>query len=158
GAPIAAVNTPRLQSLLAYLVLRRGVPQARQSLAFLLWPESSEAQARTNLRTLLHRLRAALPGADDFLSQDPQAVAWLPGTGYRLDVDEFEAALQAASSAPDDATARVALERANDLYQGELFPESYDDWVLAERGRLHQLALDALESLVGLLQRGALYA
>jgi DNA-binding SARP family transcriptional activator len=158
GEPIAAVNTPRLQSLLAYLALRRGVPQARQTLAFMLWPESSEAQARTNLRTLLHRLRAALPGADDFLSQDPQAVAWLPGAGYRLDVDEFEAAVQAALPDAGDAAVRAALERANDLYQGELFPENYDDWVLAERERLHRMALGALETLVALLARGGLFA
>ena len=35
--------------------------QPREQLAFLLWPESIESQARTNLRQLLHHLRRALP-------------------------------------------------------------------------------------------------
>ncbi|MFN8454076.1 MAG: hypothetical protein U0401_05265 [Anaerolineae bacterium] len=57
--PLATVNTLRLQSLLAYLVLHRHTPQSRRHLAFLLWPDTPEAQAHTNLRTLLHRLRQA---------------------------------------------------------------------------------------------------
>ena len=61
GEPVASINTPRLHSLLAYLVLHRDAPQLRQHLAFLFWPDTSEAQARTNLRQLLHQLRHALP-------------------------------------------------------------------------------------------------
>src|ERR1700687_3187896 len=66
-APLGSFGTPRLQVLTAYLLLHRGAPQLRQHLAFLLWPDSSEAQARTNLRNLLHRLAAALPDAQRFL-------------------------------------------------------------------------------------------
>ena len=51
------VNTERLQSLLAYLVLHRGKPQPRQRLAGLFWPESTDTQGRTNLRRELHNLR-----------------------------------------------------------------------------------------------------
>jgi DNA-binding SARP family transcriptional activator len=47
----------RLQSLLAYLMLHRDAPQSCQHLAFLLWQDSTEAQARTNLRKSLHLLR-----------------------------------------------------------------------------------------------------
>ena len=32
--PLTGVNTPRLQSLLAYLILHRDAPQSRQQLAF----------------------------------------------------------------------------------------------------------------------------
>ena len=54
---VTTVNLARLQSLLAYLVLHRTAPQARSHLAFLLWPDSDEAQAYSNLRKLLHQLR-----------------------------------------------------------------------------------------------------
>src|SRR5215212_6040194 len=74
GRAINAINTTRLQSLLAYLVLHRNTPLSRQHLAFLFWPDSSEAQARTNLRNLLHKLRAALPEIDDHLSADQHTV------------------------------------------------------------------------------------
>jgi DNA-binding SARP family transcriptional activator len=39
--PLTNVEVPRLQSLLAYLILHRGVPQSRTRLASLLWPEAS---------------------------------------------------------------------------------------------------------------------
>src|SRR5215467_4401511 len=53
---VTSLNTVRLQSLLAYLVLHRDVPQQRQHLAFLFWPDTTEAQARNNLRQLLHQV------------------------------------------------------------------------------------------------------
>lgn len=54
GEQVSTVNTPRLQQLLAYLVLHRDSQPSRQHLAFLFWPESTEKQALTNLRNLLH--------------------------------------------------------------------------------------------------------
>src|SRR5688500_5683889 len=54
--PVAGINTPRLHSLLAYLLLHRDAPQLRQHLAFLFWPDTGEAQARANLRQLIHEL------------------------------------------------------------------------------------------------------
>jgi len=59
--PVATVNTPRLHSLLAYLLMHRERPQLRQHVAFVFWPDSSEAQARNNLRQILHELRHGLP-------------------------------------------------------------------------------------------------
>jgi DNA-binding SARP family transcriptional activator len=48
--PITNINTQRLQSLLAYLVLHCNAPQPRQHLAFQFWPDSSESQARRRRR------------------------------------------------------------------------------------------------------------
>jgi DNA-binding SARP family transcriptional activator len=67
GAPITNVRSQRQQSLLAYLAMHGSAPQSRQQLAFLFWPDSSEAQSRTNLRNLLHQLRRDLPGAERLL-------------------------------------------------------------------------------------------
>jgi tetratricopeptide (TPR) repeat protein len=39
--PVTTVTVPRVQSLLAYLVLHRSAPQDRSHLAFLLWPDST---------------------------------------------------------------------------------------------------------------------
>src|SRR6266853_2191496 len=76
--PVTTVTVPRVQSLLAYLVLHRSAPQDRSHLAFLLWPDSEEAQAHTNLRQLLYHLRQALPHADKLLSVSKQSLQWLP--------------------------------------------------------------------------------
>ena len=64
GSIVVALRSPRAMALLAYLVLHRGAPQRREYLAGQFWPDSSDAQARTNLRRELHTLRAGLPNAD----------------------------------------------------------------------------------------------
>src|SRR6266542_6165470 len=160
-APVTTLDQERLQALLAYLVLHRATPHARQHLAFLLWPDSSEAQARTNLRSLLHRLRQALPGANDFLHVDAQVVQWRADAPYTLDVAAIERALAQAHAAEqrgDLPTQRAGLAQAVELYQGDLLPGWYDDWVLLERERLHQVFLAALERLVVLLEQSGEYA
>lgn len=139
------VNTARLQALLSYLLIHRAAPQAREHLAFLFWPDTSEAQALTNLRNLLHKLRQALPTPERFLLIDARSVQWRPDAPYTLDVATFEQAVA-------QATTCVDLARASDLYHGELLPGCYEDWILPERERLRQLALDLLERLITLLE------
>jgi DNA-binding SARP family transcriptional activator len=56
---VVGINIARLQSLLAYLILHADTPQPRQHVAFLLWPDTSESNARNNLRQFLHQLRQA---------------------------------------------------------------------------------------------------
>ena len=48
------------QSLLAYLIMTAGTAHRREKLAGLLWPDSSEDNARINLRQALWRVRKAL--------------------------------------------------------------------------------------------------
>ncbi|MCE7989272.1 MAG: hypothetical protein DYG89_49600 [Caldilinea sp. CFX5] len=139
------VNTARLQALLGYLLLHRQAPQAREHLAFLFWPDTSEAQALTNLRNLLYKLRHALPTPERFLLVEARFVQWQPDAPYTLDVAAFEAAAAQAATAAD-------LASAIELYSGELLPSCYDDWILPERERLRQLALDTLERLIALLE------
>ncbi len=136
-APVPAFNTPRLQELLAYLVLHRESPQSRQHLAFLLWPDSAEAQARTNLRNLIHLLRHSLPCAEDFVQIDAAALHWRPNSTFQLDVADFEQACKARD-----------FDRAVNLYPGELLPDCYDDWIISERERLQQMLINALGQVV----------
>jgi DNA-binding SARP family transcriptional activator len=152
GTPITGVNTPRLQSLLAYLLLHRDAPQSRAHLAFQFWPDSTDAQARSNLRTLLHRLRRALPADAPFLDVDAQIVQWHPDAPATVDVVAFEEALGEAEEASEDQVARNALEQAAHIYQGDLLPSCYDDWILPHRERLRQAHLRALERLTRLLE------
>jgi DNA-binding SARP family transcriptional activator len=160
------VNTPRLQSLLAYLLLHRDAPQSRHRLAFLFWPDSPEDQALTNLRNLLYRLRQGLPDADRFLHVDRKTLQWRPTSCYDLDVARFEEALNRADeilnegqlpgSPPLQGTrgeeAQEALERAVAVYQGDLLPSCYEDWIVSERERLRRAFERALETLVSLLE------
>ncbi|HEV2426148.1 MAG TPA: AAA family ATPase [Terriglobia bacterium] len=155
---VTGVNTPRLHSLLAYLLFHRDAPQLRQHVAFVFWPDTSEAQARNNLRQVLHQLRYALPDSDRFLQVDARTVGWRSDATFFLDVQEFERALALADSAPRPDDKRAALERAADLYRADLLPSCYDEWIGAERDRLRQGHRRALQCLVDLLEARRDYA
>jgi len=161
GCPVAESPSGRLQSLLAFLLLHAGEPQSRAQLSFVFWPDAPEANARNNLRQLLHQLRHLLPAAGRFLHADAQTVQWAREAPLDLDVALFEAALadsEAAARAGDTDRKRVCLERALDLCQGPLVPSCYDDWIGAERDRLARRCEDAAAALVALLEQQREYA
>jgi DNA-binding SARP family transcriptional activator len=133
---LAPLESARAETLLAYLLLHRDTPQPRQGLAFLLWPDSTERQAHTNLRKVVHNLRRALPDADRLIDIGPRTLQWRPDVPVWLDVDHFERAL-----------ADGRLEEAVETYRGELLEGRYDQWLVGERERLAALHLEALERL-----------
>src|SRR5436305_11083078 len=152
---VTSLNTTRLRSLLAYLVLHRDVPQQRQHLAFLFWPDATEAQARNNLRPLLHQLRQVVPAVEQFLSADTHTLHWHPVTPFHLDVAAFEQTLTLADATTqrnDQHELQAALEQADTLYRGELLPGCYEEWILPERERLRQHHFQALERLLRLFE------
>jgi DNA-binding SARP family transcriptional activator len=108
GRPVTAVNTNRLHSLIAYLIVHGDTPQPRERVAFMLWPASSESQARTNLRQLLHHLKRALPAECNWLVTDHFAVRWRQDPACAIDTVDFQAAIAEAGSA------RAEDDRAGD--------------------------------------------
>ena len=131
------------QSLLAYLAMTAGTPHRREKLAGTLWPDSSEENARKNLRQELWRIRKAiptqnLPEADDYLIADEYTLTFNRDADYWLDVSILE------NSDPDIQSLTSGLS----LYQGELLPGFYDDWVVLERERLQTLFESKMEQLV----------
>ncbi len=149
GDPLPPIESARAASLLVWLLLHREAPQPRQHLAFLLWPDSSESQARTNLRHLIHTVRRALPEADRYLAISPGALQWRGDAHSWLDVVAFDAALEKAAD-PDESLA--ALQEAIDLYRGDLLAGSYDDWLTDDRERYRRRYGEALERLLALLE------
>jgi DNA-binding SARP family transcriptional activator len=149
---VPPLGSARAESLLAYLLLHREAPQPRQRLAFLLWPDSSDPQARTNLRHLLHNLRRALPDPDRFLEVTQRTLRWRDDAAWWLDVAAFEDAVARTGQAVP------ALQEAVELYGGDLLQSSYDEWLLEERERLRRRYLEALERLAELLEAGREHA
>jgi DNA-binding SARP family transcriptional activator len=154
GQTLAGFDQARLQRLLAYLVLHPAVPISRQQLAFAFWPDTTDQQALKNLRTLLTRLRHALPNADHFIAVTAQTIQWRPDEPLSVDTAEFAAALAhaAALEAGDRTATAGALANAVAAYGGDLLPDCYDDWVLPLREQLHQAYGNALERLVLVLE------
>jgi DNA-binding SARP family transcriptional activator len=137
GRELAGFDSARLRELLARLVLAGGEALDRAALAFALWPDSTETQARTNLRHLLHDLRRALPDTERYVEITPARLRWRSDAPAEVDVLAFLAACGAGDPA-------AALGH----YGGDLLPGAYDDAVLAERERLAGLAADGLRGLV----------
>jgi DNA-binding SARP family transcriptional activator len=155
AAAVKEINAARLQSFIAYLILHSDAPQSRSHAAFLFWPDTNEAQARTNLRNLLHQLRSCLPNADDFIDSDNQTIQWRPDSDFKLDVLEFENAIRDAEKASKKynlQSVQAGFEKAIALYRGELLPGCYDEWVFPFRDALRQKHLSALEQLSHLME------
>lgn len=151
--PIHALHKGRLQILLAYLVLHHGEPISREHLAITLWPDSSEPQARTNLRQLVHHLRRALPSECDFLMPNGQTVIWLPDDRCAVDIFEFEAAVARGAVARErqaNADERKGLEAAAALYQDDLLRGFYDEWIEPKRKHFREQLVQVLHRVVEL--------
>jgi DNA-binding SARP family transcriptional activator/predicted ATPase/transcriptional regulator with XRE-family HTH domain len=158
---ITGVNSPRLQSLLAFLLVHADSPQSRQQVAFLFWPDTSEAQARNNLRQFLFQLRQILPDSDRFLQVDTNTIFWKTDEKQIVDVWLFKHALKDAdlyNQRGDQSLQRVALEKAVSAYQGDLLPGSYDDWIEPEREGLRMESQNADRTLIQILEMQREYA
>ncbi len=133
SAPVEIAARPA-QSLLAYLLLNP-VAHRRERLAGLLWPDSSEANARRNLRQALWQIRRALGDqADAMLLVDEMTLAFNTDSDYWLDAERIAHPLKESAIAHNDSA--DDLMRIVAVYAGELLPGFYDEWVLLERDRL----------------------
>jgi predicted ATPase/DNA-binding SARP family transcriptional activator/Tfp pilus assembly protein PilF len=141
-----AIPTRNAQSLFAYLVLNAGTSQRREWLAGLLWPDSSEDNARSNLRHELWRLRKVLGNeAESCLRIDDLTIAFDVNSAYTLDV-------YVLNNLPLQNSTADELIEALSAYQGELLPGFYDEWISVERERLNTLFEAKMELLLELLQ------
>lgn len=128
GVPLAIPSRPA-QLLLAWLALNVGRPQPREELADRLWPDSSAANARANLRHALWQLRAAIdgvPGRPDPLLHDTHTITLDAGCV----VDVMTLGHERRSWSTSDLLAVVAV------YRGVLLPGFYEPWIVLERERL----------------------
>ncbi|MBI3722083.1 MAG: hypothetical protein HY248_05970, partial [Fimbriimonas ginsengisoli] len=139
GRPLPPLRARAGQWLLALLVLHHDRDVERDTLAALLWPDSSEEQAAYNLRRNLTDLRRAL-GPDAARLRSPTfRTLRLDLTGADVDLIAF-----------DDAIARGGvsdLEQAIALYRGPLLDDCLEEWIVAERATREQAYLSALEIL-----------
>jgi predicted ATPase/DNA-binding SARP family transcriptional activator/Tfp pilus assembly protein PilF len=156
GQSILQFRTQKSGLLLAYLALHRRHPTPRDVLAELLWPGSTTAAGRRNLRVELAALRSQLerppvPTGSIFIAR--RASVQLDPRAVDTDVARFEAALQEAAGGAEPVRRVELLSRACGHYGGELLPGYYDDWVLLERERLADRHRAALGELCRLLHQ-----
>jgi DNA-binding SARP family transcriptional activator len=136
GVPLKFAKRSTTLAMLACVLLKRGRPMPRESLAYLLFPEVDEAAALAELRRYLYLANKALPACDvePWLLLDAETVRWNERANAFVDVVEFERLSVSAET----------QGQAIDLYAGDLLEDVYDDWVLAERERLRSRYLALL--------------
>src|ERR1051325_71453 len=124
------IPTRAAQSLLAYLVLTAGTPHRREKLAGIFWPDTNEENARKNLRQELWRIRKSISSQsssdNQYFLADDLTLTFNRDAEYWLDVSQMER--------PDLDLQSLAANLA--LYQGELLPGFYEEWISIERERV----------------------
>src|SRR5262245_52047299 len=138
--------TQKTQALLGYLALPLGRSHPREKLASLLWGDMQHAQARGNLRNALSRIRKILPKAvRASLVMDGASVSLDP-SAVDVDVARFERLLADGST---EALRQIAACYRGDLLAGLVLSERpFEEWLTAERERLHELAIQGLGRLL----------
>ena len=148
GAGVQACSS-RAVALVAFLAAHAGVPQSRQRIAGMFWPDSTDAQALTNLRRELHHLRQVL-GDERSLVVTPRDLCWRDSETCRVDLRVFDSkrrAALAAAAAGDDAGVLGHAAAAVAQYKGDLLPGVYDDWLLEARSGLERQCTDLCDLL-----------
>jgi DNA-binding SARP family transcriptional activator len=152
---LTGLRAAKVQELLGYLLVHRGRPHARESLAALLWGDVPTAASRKYLRHALWQLQANLgdgSSAGALLLIESDSIRVNPAAEVWIDVAEFDSACDATRDlrceSMDEHTYGV-LRRATALYRGDLLDGWYREWCLAERERLQTRYLALVDTLMG---------
>lgn len=164
-APPRRPPTQRVLSLLGFLITRHHVPQGRDKLVDLLWPDLMPRQGRRMLSDTLWRARRLLApddtGETPLLIVAADTVTFRPDPATWVDVIAFEQQmrplLNGEAPAELDEAALDQVRAAVELYRGDFLEDCYDDWALYERERLRELYLSSLQVLLSHYQRARAY-
>jgi len=156
---LTGLEATKDQELLSYLLIHRDRPHSREALASLLWGDTSTEKSKKYLRQALWHLHAALNsdhGNDsEVLMVDHDWLSLNPCSNLWTDVADFERAFSAAEGIPGrqlDTEKARGLKDAVTLYNDDLLPGYYQDWILFERERLQNMYLLMLDKLIVYLQ------
>ena len=146
----------KVQELFCYLLLHRDHSLPRETLAGLLWPDTTTIQSKKNLRQALWQLQSALGSQTGAMNErillvEPEWVQLNLEADFWLDVVAFEKTYDLVQKVPGhelDVQRVNALQEAVQLYQGPLLEGWYQDWCLLERERLQNMYLSLLDKLM----------
>lgn len=152
---VKGLDAGKEQELLSYLLIHRDRNHSRETLASLLWGDSSTERSKKYLRQALWHLVMALQEGSDThsgpLEVEHDWVRLSPRGSFWLDVAAFEDAVRATQGVPGkqlDAERATLLKQAVEFYQGDLLEGWYDDWCIFERERLQNIYLLILDKLI----------
>lgn len=153
---IKGLGIRKVQELLCYLLLHRTRSYPRETLAGMLWGDTSTAQAKKCMRQTLWQMQSALGVQSDLDDErlilvTPDWIQTNTTADLWLDVAELEQAFDHVKGRRgeefDPHTAQLVRDSVQ-LYQGDLLEGWYQDWCIYERERLQNIYLAMLEKLM----------
>ena len=141
------ISSRSAQSLFAYLILTAGTWHRREKLAGMFWAGIREEKARAYLRHELWRIRKALSSKSnfDYLLTDDINISFNSSAAYWLDVDVFTKGSEIESI--------EELMSALSVFQGELLPGFYDEWVILQREHMQAIYEKKMTRLLEMLAK-----
>jgi len=147
------ISAKKSQALIAYLGVKPSQRVSREKIAALLWSSTGPDQARQSLRQTLSTMRKELAqlSPNEKILVEENDLLGLDESLVDADVPSFEALVAAGTE--------EALAKASELYHGDFLDgfqineERFDQWVMAERDRLHRMALRANMQLLEMQSR-----
>lgn len=155
-------GAPKMQGLLAYLLLNRSREVIKRELLERFWAEEDGASPVSALKTSIYRLRALLkplfpPTVQTILSQYG-SYRWNPDIDCAIDAEYFADTCAQAKKLPA-ATSIMLYRQILPLYEGDLLPDlAAQGWYTAQAARYHQMYIDAVKRFADLLLPQGAYA
>jgi len=162
---VGGFDASKVQELFTYLLLYRHRSHPRETLAGILWGDSSTAQSKKYLRQALWQMQSALEASTTIAAEDLFLLEanWInlnPAAPLWLDVAAFETAYNRVQGVPGQALDGQQLKTVHDaveLYRGDLLEGWYQDWCWYERERFQTMYLSLLDKLIDYYQANGEY-
>ncbi len=165
GRPLTGLASRKAEALLVYLACTQR-QHARESLAAMLWDESSQSRALANLSVVLSSLRKFV---GSYLEIRRHSVAFNTDSDYWLDIVELQAQLnrwrmQRSVTKPLSPQAAGDLSTALSLYKGEFLAgfhlrgsRDFEEWVLSQAQHILRQVIESLDELTAFYLDNAMY-
>ncbi|MHB1385285.1 MAG: AfsR/SARP family transcriptional regulator, partial [Bellilinea sp.] len=140
---------------LLLLLLTHPEGLTKEEIGEIFWPGSTPAELKLRFKNTIYRLRHA--AGKDVVKFEGEIYTFNRGMDYEADYENFIQGLAAARRVENISLRTKSLRAVINIYRGTFLPELSDQWVITERERLHQMAMDAMIQLAELqLQQGEL--
>lgn len=142
GTPVD-IKGKKSKALITLLAFDPEISKRRDTLAFMLWPDTAHKNALASLRQALSHIRRCLgPDADHILSAKREDIAFAPGV-VGTDFDGILSVL--ADGDPGGVGGRWLRDIHTLLHSFEGLSEEFDTWLEALRNRIIQQSVDCLQ-------------
>lgn len=153
-------KSDKVRALLAFMVVEADRPQPRDSLAWLLWPDSSNRAALTNLRSTLANLRSVINDRDISPPQlviNRETIQFNKTSDYWVDVSAFMAlpAEILLETRQAERTEQALTLYRGDFLQGFSLKDSppFEEWALLKREQINRRVIELLLRLASFYEQ-----